>query len=414
MTAEIAVMNKFGIAIASDSAIIVEAFHDNKLTKKVHNSANKLFTLSKFSPVAIMFYNTVTLGGVPWETIVKSYRRNLGNKTFPKLSDYSQDFFRFICSNRKLFPEENLSAIFFQNIIRSIHQVHENSKTRTEFVNNLDDAISDLEQKECIEDLEEEYAKAVCVKFRTSIEAAIRAILPTSYAHGNKRKINQYIHQLIQRKSPLEGYSGLVFAGFGEDEYFPKLEEYVSDLHLGDKVRRWKKTSFEVSHLDRSEIIPFADTEVIHTLINGLSPTFESQAIFSALKLILEIPKSVLGNVTELTNTQRKIYLDAARKALPQQFEDHISDQDKFREKNYTRPIKSSIASLPISELGSVAEVLLNTSQILKKVNPDIETVGGPVDVAVISKGDGFVWIKRKHYFRPELNHSFFDRYLHA
>jgi len=40
------------------------------------------------------------------------------------------------------------------------------------------------------------------------------------------------------------------------------------------------------------------------------------------------------------------------------------------------------------------------------------ETVGGPIDVAVISKGDGFVWIKRKHYFRPELNHCFFRNYF--
>jgi len=40
------------------------------------------------------------------------------------------------------------------------------------------------------------------------------------------------------------------------------------------------------------------------------------------------------------------------------------------------------------------------------------ETVGGPIDVAVISKGDGFIWIKRKHYLRPELNPQFFEKYF--
>jgi len=39
------------------------------------------------------------------------------------------------------------------------------------------------------------------------------------------------------------------------------------------------------------------------------------------------------------------------------------------------------------------------------------ESVGGPIDVALISKGDGFVWIERKHYFRAELNHHFFADY---
>jgi len=46
-----------------------------------------------------------------------------------------------------------------------------------------------------------------------------------------------------------------------------------------------------------------------------------------------------------------------------------------------------------------------------KKVSMEQETVGGPIDVAVISKGDGFIWIKRKHYFKPELNQQFFANY---
>ena len=37
--------------------------------------------------------------------------------------------------------------------------------------------------------------------------------------------------------------------------------------------------------------------------------------------------------------------------------------------------------------------------------------VGGPVDVAVISKGDGFVWIRRKNYFDSQDNYKFFNKY---
>jgi len=42
----------------------------------------------------------------------------------------------------------------------------------------------------------------------------------------------------------------------------------------------------------------------------------------------------------------------------------------------------------------------------------DAETVGGPTDVAVITKGDGFVWIKRKHYFDIKLNQFFQQKYF--
>jgi hypothetical protein len=30
------------------------------------------------------------------------------------------------------------------------------------------------------------------------------------------------------------------------------------------------------------------------------------------------------------------------------------------------------------------------------------ETVGGPIDVAVISKGEGYVWVKRKDPIKQE------------
>jgi hypothetical protein len=51
-----------------------------------------------------------------------------------------------------------------------------------------------------------------------------------------------------------------------------------------------------------------------------------------------------------------------------------------------------------------MAESLVNLTSLKRRVSLQAETVGGPVDVAVISRSDGFIWIKRKEYFRPELN----------
>ena len=51
-----------------------------------------------------------------------------------------------------------------------------------------------------------------------------------------------------------------------------------------------------------------------------------------------------------------------------------------------------------------IAEVLINLTSLRRRVSSDQETVSGPVDVAVISKGDGAVWIERKHYLDLKLN----------
>ena len=63
---------------------------------------------------------------------------------------------------------------------------------------------------------------------------------------------------------------------------------------------------------------------------------------------------------------------------------------------------------MPKSDLAAMAESLVNLTSVKRRVSAETETVGGPVDVAVISKGEGFVWIKRKHYFDAELNPRFF------
>lgn len=43
-------------------------------------------------------------------------------------------------------------------------------------------------------------------------------------------------------------------------------------------------------------------------------------------------------------------------------------------------------------------------------VTPKAEIEGGPIAIAVISMGDGLVWINRKYYFQPDLNPHYFGR----
>ena len=89
-------------------------------------------------------------------------------------------------------------------------------------------------------------------------------------------------------------------------------------------------------------------------------------------------------------------------------FENRLSE---YRQTKYTDPIMEVVSLLPKPELARMAETLVNLTSLKRKWSTEQETVGGPIDVALISKGDGFIWIKRKHYFSPELNPYFFKKY---
>ena len=80
--------------------------------------------------------------------------------------------------------------------------------------------------------------------------------------------------------------------------------------------------------------------------------------------------------------------------------------------KTYTEPLLNTVVSLDKEDMANMAESFISLTSLVRRMQPGEETVGGPVDVAVISKGDGFVWINRKHYFRPELNAPFFSNYF--
>ena len=71
--------------------------------------------------------------------------------------------------------------------------------------------------------------------------------------------------------------------------------------------------------------------------------------------------------------------------AVKSEFTDEFSDR-----------LMSAVAAMPRQELATMAEVLVSLTAFRAHASVGQETVAGPIDVAILSKGDGFVWVKRK------------------
>lgn len=414
MTTEIAVLNKFGLALAADSAVTVEQFDDKtgKIITKTHNSANKLFTLSKYAPVGIMFYNTVTLGGIPWETIVKDYRSKLNDKTFETLEQYASDFFEYIESDEHLLADHRTDWIFRVNIYRELVALSNNSKNSKDFRKKLADQIQELEKIEAIPFFNAEFSDVFRARYQATIAETIELALSPSLIRGNKRNLNKFVHLKMSRKKLLSGYSGIVIAGFGEHEYLPRLQHFVCDCVVNNRVRKWKLEEKQITATNPGEVIPFADNEVIKTLINGINPSFQDRVETEAFKFMIKIPELYTDLQDDLTAEKKKKLRGALINPMIDVIKTFWNNIETLRHEEYEMPVIRTISNLPAAELGNVAETLINAAHIHKKVNPSFETVGGPVDVAVISKGDGFVWVKRKHYFDQDANPTFALKYF--
>lgn len=69
-------------------------------------------------------------------------------------------------------------------------------------------------------------------------------------------------------------------------------------------------------------------------------------------------------------------------------------------------PVSFAMLPMPIQDAIDLTHFLVDTTIKFSKFSPGPPTVGGPIEIAAITKYEGFKWIYRKHYYHTELNPS--------
>jgi hypothetical protein len=64
----------------------------------------------------------------------------------------------------------------------------------------------------------------------------------------------------------------------------------------------------------------------------------------------------------------------------------------------------AAIASMPFADAIDLARFCAEVTIGYTRFLPGADLVGGPIDVAGISRHEGFKWVERKHYYPSELN----------
>jgi hypothetical protein len=426
MTAEIAIINKNAVAIAADSAVTLR----NPDTSKIYNTANKLFMLSKFEPVGIMVYGSADFMGVPLETIVKMYRADLKTKSFSKLDEYSQDFLRFLESNRHLFPADKQSAVF-RSIVSSLYwairiAIDEQVKMEVSKKPISDQEIKAIVEREiskCYEGwsavdylppFDHSFETELAVAYGDLISEIIGDVFEKLPIQDSREKLISIASLRIARNSGVDS-CGLVFAGFGDLDVLPCIKSYMVEVVVHNKLRAVPMVSLsnDMNETSSASIIPFAQGEIVYRFIQGIDPDYK-QEVRKFLRALLtkEYPERLIerfqGKLSEEEQRTALAELIKLGRSITEEFD---TEWKKTEWDKYVGPVIDIVADLPKEDLAAMAESLVNLTSFKRRISREVETVGGPIDVAVISKGDGFVWIKRKHYFNKDLNPSFFANY---
>lgn len=422
MTAVIGILNKNGMTMAADSAVTVTGGN----RKKIYNTANKIFTLSKYHPIGIMIYSSSSFMETPWEIIIKLYRKELKDKQFDKVEHYKDDFIKYLKANDYFTnPEGQLSklknfAYWHLNGVkeRGAEQLDGN-KTETEILADFNRFVKlDIEKTLATytdgDETLNDFADYTLDRF---IEYSENVISDVSNAVFENILLNADIRPLIDnlywryfKSLNFTGQeTGLVFGGFGSKQIYPSVSAVRISEVIDNRLRHKPDLSAEISDFNTGSILPYAQTDVIDMFIRGIDPFIE-QTYISAIEKTLVKHNIAIADIIGASNQPLS---EAIRNNNNTPILKELIDEiRKIKQESQISPTIETVAILSKEDLAEMAESLIYLTYLKRRISSEEESVGGPIDVAIISKGDGFIWKKRKHYFNEDLNKHFITNYF--
>ena len=407
MTAEVAVLNKSAVALAADSAVTIVVDGVQKSYQ-----ADKLFALKENEPIGVMFFGNAEFMGRPWETLVHMYRQSSRASRLSSIRSYIVDFLRFIKNETGYSTDDelgNATRIAMDAIDVCRRHVRDEAREVLMGRDARERRLTSRERsvlfKKCLEARVAELSRTPL--FRIADRAMLSATVAVCWdrvapyiddifsdfrvTNATRRLLESIVRLSLERQVMSTSSSGLVLAGFGTKEIFPTLISVEVDGCVAGAIRVRRAMRQNVGRRNPAAVMAFAQSEMVERFMDGVDPDFMGY-LQSLEDLVYNFGKAALKARGALTGHQDKALRSAAKKEVGE----YRKRMHKFLHEYFSSPVVEAVAHLPRDDLATMAESLVSLTSLKRHVSSELETVGGPVDVAVLSKGAGFVWVKRK------------------
>ncbi|WP_428145902.1 hypothetical protein [Delftia acidovorans] len=383
--------------------------------------------MAEFEPVGCMIFNNSSLAGIPWELLLKDYRSQRKD-SLPTIKHYSDDFREYVEGGRSsgLLPEQVRNRSTAAAVAHSVKYVLDRILGTVKIVQDkeglnaveaiqktIEYALIDSGEGKVSDLLSSESLDGIKQKHKKDVREAIENVfsLPDN-SHLSGQINNDIIVDLVFATlffKPLDilasAYTGLVFAGYGRDQYLPSCISLKVFGFIGDRLLYQDGEGFTMEHTGRScYITPFATRSMVETFMLGASSNVYSFVQRHFLNAATQACKASYVSTGAEPNIE--LINQLVNDQVPKFMEGWIHDVSRV----HLLPLLDIVGGLSLEELGELADTLVMLESLKEKVTYRTQSVGGPIDVALITKSDGLVWIKRKLYFDASLNHRYLAR----
>ena len=416
MTAIVGILNKRAAVLAADSALTV--VKGDRM--KIYNTTTKIFQLSQDNHVAVMFFQNVDFMEVPWEVIFKLYHDKRGDRQFDSIKEYAEDFYQFLRDEKFFCSSEqqkdyldgelatyynNVKSAAIDNMKEEIDAMDDDSfneenllrKHLKDCIARVDAMAKDAGVNPGLEKISEKEIRSYGMDSLETLQERIEEdSLPKDMLDDWVKGFTNYIRSRFYYNG-----TGIVFVGYGKNDIFPTLlPTYVSGA-FNNRLRYYLDTNgmYAIGEDCSASITPFAQSDVMITLMKGIAPNFydrvtelhskslsdEREKIASLLK-DEGVDEAIIKKVRNIDTT------DIEKK--------HSESMDEYMQEEYIDGIVNAVESFNVEDMANMAENLVSITSLQRHFSSSDETVGGPIDVAVITRAEGFTWVRHKDFIK--------------
>jgi len=216
-------------------------------------------------------------------------------------------------------------------------------------------------------------------------------------------QFKKLVYEKIRNRKTYRSYSrsGIYFVGYGEKSLYPSYWGVDAYGFLNGKFiyeNDWRR---EVSSRDRSWYKTLAQDDSIEAFLIGVNETKR----YEMMNLVKEsIDNKFLKIIEKETDQKEKLT------GIHQEIKETLTTINYFEDINDQGEslFLQSISVMGVMDMAEYAENLISLQSLKRKYDLDHRnnsTVGGPTDLAIITKFEGFKWLKFKG-LNPTINHK--------
>ena len=413
MTSQVVLLNGFGVAIASDSAMTLGE-------SRTYDTAEKVFPIGGVHPIAVLHSGSVFLHEYPFQVLVSEWSQTLPKDPLPTVEAYLQGFLFWLTRLAPSVSQKNQLDQYGVYLNAALKIAYTETKkiwdagTTNPFAvakETIKAKTQDMMTWKKIQNSDADFVKGLMSKNEEWNQVRVEFWFNDWPSDAELNQIAmEYAFQYLQFGF-WAGQATLAFCGFGKDQILPAYSRVDINGIIGNRClwREGDNYSFNSRESDSSfSIFSLGQTDTIFEFLKGV----DTQVVDLAVEVAFEA--SDIGEELLKNEFMRRIDTHPNKQEFSQIIEASLADEgrinevasrvekltnerfDQHMEDTRLERLRKVVRGIPPATLASVAQSLISIVPLRQALSGELGTVGGPIDVATITRADGFKWVKHK------------------